>query len=98
MPPGLASFIVRRLAAAILTLAGALLFLFVIIQFVPGDLAGVLLGPRATPELRADFAQRMGLDRPIHEQLMLFFGNVLRGDLGNDIITNRPILDIVLEA
>jgi peptide/nickel transport system permease protein len=98
MSPALANFILRRLAAAALTLAGALLFLFVIIQFVPGDLAGVLLGPRATPELRAEFATRMGLDRPIHEQLVLFFGNALRGDLGNDIITHRPILDIVLEA
>ena len=97
MSPALAKFIGHRLAAAVLTLVGALLFLFIIIQFVPGDLAGILLGPRATPELRAQFAARMGLDRPIWEQLMLFFGNAVRGDLGSDIITKRPILDIVLE-
>ncbi|HKP23832.1 MAG TPA: ABC transporter permease [Dongiaceae bacterium] len=97
MPP-LANFIVHRLAAAALTLVGAILFLFIIIQFVPGDLAGILLGPRATPELRADFAARMGLDRSIPEQALLFFSNALRGDLGNDIITHRPILDMVFEA
>jgi peptide/nickel transport system permease protein len=91
-------FIAYRMAAALVTLAGAILFLFIIIQFVPGDLAGTLLGPRATPALRAEFAHRMGLDRPIPEQLAVFFGNAIRGDLGNDIITNRPILDIVLEA
>jgi peptide/nickel transport system permease protein len=77
---------------------GAILFLFIIIQFVPGDLAGILLGPRATPELRADFAARMGLDRSIPEQALLFFSNAIRGDLGNDIITHRPILDMVFEA
>ena len=90
-------FIAHRMAAALVTLAGAILFLFIIIQFVPGDLAGVLLGPRATPELRAAFAQRMGLDRSLPEQFVLFFGNAIRGDLGNDIITSRPILDIVVE-
>lgn len=81
-----------------LTMAGAILFLFIIIQFVPGDLAGVLLGPRATPELRAVFAERMGLDRSIPEQAWLFFSHALRGDLGDDIISSRPILDMILEA
>lgn len=94
----LARFVLQRLAAAALTLVGAILLLFVIIQFVPGDLAGVLLGPRATPELRAQFIARMGLDRPILEQALLFFRNVATGDLGRDVISDRPILDMVLEA
>ncbi|HEY3145696.1 MAG TPA: ABC transporter permease [Dongiaceae bacterium] len=98
MSGALGRFIAHRMAAALVTLAGAILFLFIIIQFVPGDLAGVLLGPRATPALRAAFAERMGLDRSIPEQFVLFFGNAIRGDLGNDIITSRPILDMVLEA
>lgn len=91
-------FLANRMAAALVTVAGAILFLFILIQFVPGDLAGILLGPRATPALRADFAQRMGLDRSIPEQVFLFFKNVLRGDLGNDIISHRPILDMILEV
>lgn len=94
----LARFVLQRLAAAALTLVGAILLLFVIIQFVPGDLAGVLLGPRATPGLRAQFIARMGLDRPILEQALLFFRSVATGDLGRDVISDRPILDMVLEA
>jgi peptide/nickel transport system permease protein len=96
--PALGRFILHRLAAALLTLAGAILFLFVIIQFVPGDLVGILLGPRATPELRAQFTERMGLDRSILEQVWLFFGRAMTGDLGSDVISNRPILDMILEA
>ncbi|HJR22278.1 MAG TPA: ABC transporter permease [Dongiaceae bacterium] len=96
--PALARFIAQRLAAALLTLAGAILFLFVIIQFVPGDTITILLGPRASPELRADFAQRMGLDRSILEQVWLFFGRAITGDLGTDVISSRPILDMILEA
>src|SRR5688572_29249116 len=91
-------FLAHRMAAALLTVAGAILFLFIIIQFVPGDLVGILLGPRATPELRADFAQRMGLDRSVPEQLFLFFSNAIRGNLGEDVISHRPILDMILEV
>ena len=96
--PALTRFILQRLAAALLTLVGAIMFLFVIIQFVPGDLIGILLGPRATPELRAQFAERMGLDRSIPEQVWLFFSRVVTGDLGEDPISRRPILDVLLEV
>jgi peptide/nickel transport system permease protein len=96
--PALANFIAHRLAAALLTLAGAILFLFVIIQFVPGDLVSILLGPRATPEMRADFAERMGLHRSILEQVWLFFSRAITGDLGADVISGRKILDVILEA
>lgn len=96
--PALAQFILQRLASALLTLAGAILFLFVLIQFVPGDMVSILLGPRATPELRADFAQRMGLDRSIPEQVWLFFSRAATGDLGTDVISNRKILDVILEV
>ena len=96
--PALVHYIAHRLAAALLTLAGAILFLFVIIQFVPGDMISILLGPRATPELRADFAQRMGLDRSIPEQLWLFFSRAITGDLGTDVISNRKILDMILDV
>ena len=96
--PAFANYILHRLAAALLTLAGAILFLFVIIQFVPGDMIGILLGPRATPELRAEFAQRMGFDRSILEQVWLFFSRAVTGDLGSDVISNRKILDMILEV
>ena len=96
--PALGRFILQRLASAVLTLAGAILFLFVIIQFVPGDMVSILLGPRATPELRAEFAQRMGLDRSIPEQVVLFFSRAATGDLGTDVISNRKILTMILEV
>ena len=94
-----ASFIAQRLAAALLTLAGAILFLFVIIQFVPGDLVSILLGPRATPELRADFARAHG-PRPLDPGAGSGCSSAARctGDLGTDVISNRPILDMILEV
>ena len=81
-----------------LTMAGAILLLFIIIQFVPGDLITIMLGPRATSELREAFAERMGLDRSVLERLWVFFSHAVRGDFGSDVLSNRPIGDIILEV
>jgi peptide/nickel transport system permease protein len=98
MPARWIKFLARRFAAAMLTMAGAILLLFIIIQFVPGDLITIMLGPRATPELREAFAERMGLDRSVLERLWVFFSHAVRGDFGNDVLSNRPIGDIILEV
>jgi peptide/nickel transport system permease protein len=37
----------------------------------------------------------MGLDQPLPVQILKFFGNILRGDLGMDVITNRPVAETV---
>jgi peptide/nickel transport system permease protein len=65
---------------------------------VPGDPASVALGPRATAAMKATFRARMGLDDPLLVQLWRFISNVLRGDLGIDVWSNRSVAQIVLEA
>jgi peptide/nickel transport system permease protein len=69
--------------------------LFCMIHLVPGDPARILLGPRATPEMIANISVQMGLDQPLPVQILKFFGNILRGDLGMDVITNRPVAETV---
>jgi peptide/nickel transport system permease protein len=73
----------------------AVTMLFCMIHLVPGDPARILLGPRATPEMIANISVQMGLDQPLPVQILKFFGNILRGDLGMDVITNRPVAETV---
>lgn len=98
MTAGWVRFIALRLGAALLTMAGAILLLFVLTQFVPGDLITIMLGPRVTPELREAFAERMGLDKSLLERMWLFFSHAAVGDFGTDVISSRPISGIVLEV
>lgn len=79
-------------------LLGAVVLLFSLTLFVPGDAARVLLGPRATEAAIAALSERMGLDLPLYEQLWRFLSQVLRGDLGTDVISGRPILAMVLDV
>lgn len=90
--------IAERLGLAIVVLLGATILLFALTLFIPGNAAQVLLGPRATPDAVAAFSHAMGLDRPVLQRLLIYLGHVLRGDLGSDVISGRPILAMVLEV
>ncbi len=90
------SFILRRIGLALVITVLAVSLLFIIIQLIPGDPVSTMLGPKASPELRAALEARMGLDKPLPVQIWLFFTNMLRGDLGMDVFSNRPVTTIVL--
>lgn len=90
-------FIVRRSLLALLILTLAITLMFGMIHMMPGDPASVMLGPKATPELKAQYAERMGLNDPFVVQLGNFYANVLQGDLGVDVFTERSVSDIVFE-
>ena len=63
----------------------------------PADPAQALSGGRsqgATVEL---LRQRLGLDRPIHEQYLTYLGDLIRGDLGESFYFDRPVADALRE-
>lgn len=96
--PGTLRLAAGKLLVVALTIVGAVTGVFLLMQFVPGDLATVVLGTRATPELRAAFAEQMGLDQPVPVQLWMFLTAMFQGDFGTDVISGRPILDLILEV
>jgi len=88
-------YIFKRLGLAAIITVLAVTLLFLIIHMIPGDPITTMLGPRATPELRAALEERMGLDKPLPIQIVLFFTNMLRGDLGTDVFSGRAVTAIV---
>jgi peptide/nickel transport system permease protein len=91
-------YALRRSGLACAIILAAVALLFAMIYLVPGDPASVALGPLATPEIKAAFRTRMGLDKPIIVQFFIFVSSVLSGDLGIDIFSNRRVSEIVLDA
>ncbi len=88
----------KRLLLAALIIALAITILFCMIFLVPGDPAAIALGPRASPEIKQAFRERMGLDQPIPIQLIRFFGNIFQGDLGVDVWSRRSVTTIIFEV
>ncbi len=91
-------YTLRRLALTVVILLVTMTLLFSMVYLVPGDPASIALGPRATAAMKAAFRERMGLDDPLLVRLWTFISNVLRGDLGIDVWSNRSVAQIVLEA
>jgi peptide/nickel transport system permease protein len=70
---------------------------FLLIHLIPGDPVAVILGPDATVDQMRATRTQLGLDRPLHEQLLSFYGRVFRGDLGRSYFLNRPVTQALWE-
>lgn len=89
------NFISQRLFMALPTLFIASVAVFVLIRLVPGDPASLLLGDLATPEALADLHRRLGLDKGLPDQFLIWFGHLLQGDLGQSIASQEPVLPLI---
>ena len=58
------SYAIKRIGLAVLIIFVVMLAMYAMVFLVPGDPASLALGPRATPELKAQLIERMGLDQP----------------------------------
>lgn len=85
------SFVLRRLLLAIPTLFGVLVVAFLLLYVAPGDPVQSMVGERADPETIARLRAQLRLDDPLLSRFGHYTASVVRGDLGNSYITNRPI-------
>src|SRR6185436_12434902 len=97
MMSGQLMFVVRRLLFTIPMLLVMSVVVFLIIRLVPGDPVRTMLGFRATEENVATLRGQLGLDRSLIEQYFNWAGALLRGDLGQDIVTHAPLSELLLQ-
>ena len=87
-------FVATRLGVLIPTFIGVTLVAFILIRLVPGDPMELLVGERGlSPERHAELMARFGFDRPLWVQYLDFLGQLLQGNLGQSLVTRRPVLD-----
>lgn len=91
----MARYIANRLLGMIVVMFLALTATFVIVRLAPGDPAGLMLGPEATPADVVALRHTMGLDQPILVQYLGFIGQALHGDFGRSIFFNQPVLPVI---
>jgi peptide/nickel transport system permease protein len=87
----MATYVARRLIEAVPVVLLASLFVFSLLHLVPGDPAVNLAGEDATDADVETIRRRLGLDRPVAEQYLVWAGNALRGDLGTSFRTSQPV-------
>ena len=89
----------RRVALALVVVAGVVILTFVIADVVPGDPAASWAGPHASAAQLARARQFLGLDQPLIVRIGKYFGGIVTGNWGISIHTHRPVLsDIGIAA
>ncbi len=90
-------FFLRRLLQLLPVLWGVGTFVFLLIHLVPGDPVEIMLGENALPSSKAALRANLALDRPLPEQYLHFWGGLLKGDLGESLLSRKPVSKIIWE-
>jgi peptide/nickel transport system permease protein len=91
-------FLRRRLLAVVPLVLLVTSMVFSLVLLLPGDPAVALVGlENASEEKLAAIRQRLGLDRPIAVQYLIWLGRAVRGDLGTSLRTDQPVSEALRE-
>lgn len=85
-------YILQRFLGMVAVMFVVVTVVFVIVRVTPGDPAAVMLGPEATAQDIESLRARWGLDQPLVIQYAVFLGQLFKGDLGESIFLNQPVL------
>lgn len=89
-------FVIRRLAQSLVVMAAMAVIVFVGVYAI-GNPIDVMIAPDATEAEREAAIARLGLDKPLLEQFLVFVANLVQGDLGDSFRHNEPALGLILD-
>jgi peptide/nickel transport system permease protein len=90
-------FLVKRLATIAPTLVLVSMLIFGLQQLLPGDPAVILAGEDHDPTVIGYLHKKLHLDEPLPVRYAYWVAGVARGDLGESVRTQQPVLDLVLQ-
>lgn len=94
-------YLLRRILAAIATLLGMSVIVFLVLRFLPGDQITASYGIQSgllTESQRQSLERFYGLDRPLVVQYISWLGSVLTGNLGLSLTSRQPVLTLIARA
>lgn len=92
------AYILRRLLAIVAILVVMSTLIFAVTQILPGNVAYVIVGQFASPDVVAAVEERLGLNDPFYVQYWRWASGLLVGDLGHSMVMDRPVAPLVFEA
>jgi peptide/nickel transport system permease protein len=94
------TYIIRRLLQGLVVILLVTVFTFGLMHLAPGDPIDIMVGEaRVTDEQIERIRAQWGLDRPVHEQYIVWLGNALQGDFGQSVVRRGvDVSEMVAEA
>lgn len=94
----MASYLLKRLGASVLTAFIATILVFLVVRLVPGDVVAQMMGQAGGESAERAMREFFGLDQPVYVQYLTWIGNVLQGDLGTSWTRGMPVSNMVGSA
>jgi peptide/nickel transport system permease protein len=91
------TYVLRRLIALVPVALVVATVGFVLIHLAPGDPASIIAGPDASADDVRRIQRQLGLDEPLPMQLVHWYGQLLRGDLGHSIFLRKPVTEAIVD-
>ena len=93
--------VLQRFLQLIPVLLVSTMLVFTVVRLAPGDPATAQFGPRASDARYAEavrqYREQLGLSKPIYIQYLLWLKQVARGNFGDSIRSNQPVLSVISE-
>src|SRR5262245_42567631 len=91
-------YFVQRLFAIVAILVAMSVLIFAVTRLLPGNVAHVIAGQFATPDVIAAIEQKLGLNDPAWVQYWRWASGLLAGDLGRSLVMERPVGPLICDA
>ena len=90
-------YVLRRVVAVVPIWWVVASIVFVLVRLVPGDPVLLIAGTDASAEQVRDIRSSLGLDLPVYEQYVRWFGRLLHGDMGRSLFSREPVARDLLD-
>ncbi len=92
------AYSIRRLFGIVAVLVVISVLVFAVTQLLPGNVANVIAGQFAPPDVIAALERKLGLNAPYYVQYWRWFSGVLSGDFGRSLVMDRPVAPVLWDA
>ncbi len=90
-------YIARRLLATVPVMAVVATFVFLLLRLTAGDPAAIIAGDIASAQQVADIRAKLGLDRPVAQQFVIWVRRIVVGDFGESFFFRKTVRELILD-
>jgi len=88
-------YVVRRILATIPVVSVVAILAFLLLRLTTGDPAAIIAGDSATTQQVAEIRVKLGLERPLVEQFVIWVGRIVRGDFGESYFFKKTVAELI---
>jgi peptide/nickel transport system permease protein len=94
---GMGSYLFKRLAQIVPIILIIVVVNFFLVHLAPGDPIVYIVGDApVSEEIVAQLREKLGLDKPLLQQLVIYLWNVAQGDFGYSYVAREPVLAVIM--